>query len=120
MDTAQNTIEMALGHPFQLNRLEILTGYFNADNHNIDSLLVINMLIGMVRYHLWLSRNLIRYESKIISFAECYLKLKHYLIRHINTLMISKTTKTPIKAILPDILDAIKYVFRNGLREIDL
>ena len=116
----KNTIERALGHPFQLNRLEILTGYFNADNHNIDSLLVINMLIGMVRYHLWLSRNLIRYESKIISFAECYLKLKHYLIRHINTLMISKTTKTPIKAILPDILDAIKYVFRNGLREIDL
>ena len=101
-----------------MNKLEILTGYFEYD-HDIDSLMIINMVLAMTRYQLWLIRNDIKHNNTKVSFQECYLRLKYYLLGHIKTLQLSSTTKQATKNLLESLVKAIETTLRNNLSEND-
>ena len=81
---------------FKLDRLEIMTGYFNNENETITS--IINMCIGMTRYHLWISRNKIKHDEEQSSYAHCLATLKGYLHSHIKILLLSEMTELEIKS----------------------
>ena len=99
-----------------LNRLEFITGYLTNDvDINLGTL--INMILCMVRYQIWLSRNSIRNDGVTISFVEFYLTLKHYLLGHIQILDESKNTKAGIRIHLVQLVNSIKTVLKPGLSE---
>ena len=81
---------------FKLDKLEIMTGYFNNENETITS--IINMCIGMTRYHLWISRNKIKHDEEQSSYAHCLATLKGYLLSHIKILLLSDKTEVNIKS----------------------
>ena len=114
----ENILNHALGWDISLNKLEILTGYFEQDQDN-ESLMITNMVLAMTRYQLWLIRNDIKHNNTNVSFEECYLKLKHYLLGHIKTLQMSSKTKPTIKNLLETLVEAIETNLRNGLVETD-
>ena len=111
-------INEALGCSITLNKLEILTGYFE-NNYDIGSVMIINMILAMTRYQLWLIRNDIKHNGKLICFQECYIKLKHYLLSHIQTLQMSNLTKPPIKALLVIVKESIENNLPDGLTQND-
>ena len=114
----QNVLNLSIGGNLALNKLEILTGYFEYD-HDIDSLMIINMVLAMTRYQLWLIRNDIKHNNTKVSFQECYLRLKYYLLGHIKTLQLSSTTKQATKNLLESLVKAIETTLRNNLSEND-
>ena len=112
----EQIINTAFGWSIKLNRLEILTGYLN-DDIDIDHGMILNMVLCMTRYEIWLCRNSIRNDEVTVSFEECYIKLKHYLLSHIRILELSKNTKPKLKTILIELTKSINIVLRNGLLE---
>ena len=85
----ERIINKALGLNIKLNRLEILTGYFKTDIE-FEAGVIINFCLSMTRYAIWLNRNSIRNDQVVISFEECYLKLKHFLLGQIKIIEMSK------------------------------
>ena len=115
----QMAIEDFIGHPFYIDRLKVMTGHFNGHEDQF-SCLILNCLLGLTRYHLWLTRNSIKYDSILIPFETCYLKLKHVITNHIALLLSSKFTKIGIKTLLPRLKTSIESIFVRGLREENL
>ena len=114
----EKMIERAFGIILPLNDLRIRAGYFDLD-HSYTMKLLINMILAMSRYHIWLIRNSIKKDNAIISFQECYLKLKYYLLNHISLLQLSNTTRADVKEALPAVVNSIEFIFKNGLTEND-
>ena len=112
----EQLIKKSLLPSFTLNKLEAICGYFVFELDN-DEASIINMLLSMVRYHIWLARNATRYEDKIINFIECYVRLRYYIADHIQILIQSKYTKKDIKQKLSNILNDVHIIFRNGINE---
>ena len=112
----QNLLQEALGQAICLTRLEILTGYFKNDL-NKQACFVLNAILICTRYSLWLSRNLIKHENRIINFRECSLRLKHYIKTHMNILLTSNRTDSITKGIITKLSDALDTIFRNDLDE---
>ena len=115
----ENLIKSSLLHSFTLTRLEAICGYFVFELDN-DSVSIINMLLSLVRYHIWLSRNAARFDNKNISFIESYLRLRYTITDHIQLLLQSKTTKKDIKDKLSLLLTEVPVIFRDGIREDDI
>ena len=115
----EQLIKTSLLPTFTLNKLEAICGYFVLEL-NDDEVSIINMLLSMVRYHIWLARNSTRYENKKINFTECYVRFRYYMVDHIQTLIGSKYTKTNVKLKLSQILTDAHVIFRNGINQNDV
>ena len=115
----EKIISDTLNKSIKLNRLEILAGYFT---HDVDtsSGMIINFLLCMTRWSIWLNRNSIRNDQVTISFEESYIRLKYLLLNHIKTLLLSKNTKPIMRNLLSKLSTSIETVLKNGLREIDI
>ena len=111
-----NLIQEVFGRTVIISRTEILTGYFKNDLDK-NSCSLINMLLAMSRYSIWLSRNLIKHENKNIGFKEFYLSIKHYILSHTQILLLSSKTEDSVKVILEDIRTAVNSVFTNDRDE---
>ena len=112
----QNLLQKVLGQNILLTRLEILTGYFKNDL-NKQACFALNAILMCTRYSLWLSRNLIKHENRIIMFKECALRLKHYIKTHTNILLLSNKTDSTAKDIITKIRDELDTTFTNDLDE---
>ena len=110
-----NTLDLNI----KLNRLEILTGYLTNDI-DTDSGIVVNFLLCMTRWAIWLDRNSIRNDQVTVTFEQSYIKLKYMLLNHIKTLELTKNTKPKMRALLIKLSKSINTVFRSGLREADI
>ena len=115
----EKIIERAFDINFPLNELRIRAGYFDLE-HSYAMKLTINMILAISRYHIYLNRNTIKNENVTISFQECYLKLKYYLLNHISLLQMSNTTRADVKEILPSVVNSIEFFLRKGLNENDI
>ena len=115
----ERIINKALGLNIKLNRLEILTGYFKTDIE-FEAGVIINFCLSMTRYAIWLNRNSIRNDQVVISFEECYLKLKHFLLGQIKIIEMSKKTKPKMKKMLTKLSESINEVLKNGIREANI
>ena len=115
----QLTIEDFIGYPFQIDRLKIMTGHFDGPEGQ-NSALIINLLMGITRYLLWLMRNSIKHDAIIIPFEACYLKLKYVINNHITLLLSSKNTKPGIKTLLAGVKTSVDSIFVRGLRHENL
>ena len=101
---------------FTLSKLEILCGVFPDDPQNDDALMI-NMVLSITRYHLYLMRNITKNEDKQISFTECYIRLRFYITSHVRLLTISKHTSIDVKCKLEELLNHIAQALRNGIHE---
>ena len=112
-------IEKVIQHTFgnfTLSKLEILCGVFPDDPQNDDALMI-NMVLSITRYHLYLMRNITKNEDKQISFTECYIRLRFYITSHVRLLTISKHTSIDVKCKLEELLNHIAQALRNGIHE---
>ena len=112
-------IRGSFGDQYSLEKFQKLCGVFEEDLQN-DNLFIINMVMGMTRYHIYLMRNYTKNEGKQVSFTESYIKLRCYIIGHIKILLLSKAVKREIKEKLNVLLVHISDIFRNGLSEQDV
>ena len=115
----EKAIQKVIGPHFIISRLEILAGFFNG-NFNENERQIVNVLITMCRYQIWLNRNAAKYQSKFLTFGESYLKLKYYICNHIETLQLSKSTKPDMMPLLENLFEAIQTTFRSGIEEHNL
>ena len=115
----EKLVKKSFGDLYSIQNFEILCGLFSEDLKN-DDLFIINMILGMTRYHLYLMRNHTKYEAKQVGFIECYIKLRCYLSGHIRMLLLSKKLKQYNKDKLNEVLIHISTIFRNGINEQDL
>ena len=105
----QTALRKTFGNTFKISRTEILAGHFSdCDSHASQ---IINMCIGITRYHLWLTRNSIRFDDENITFIQCHQILKYKLIDHLIILIKSEKTKNDIKQLLQKVIDDIKETF---------
>ena len=112
-------IRGSFGDQYLLGRFQKLCGVFEEDLQN-DDLFIINMVMGMTRYHIYLMRNYTKHEGKQVSFEESYIKLRCYITEHIKILLLSKALKREMKEKLNVTLVHISAIFRNGLSEQDV
>ena len=112
----QELLREVFGQTITISRLEIMAGYFK-DDLDKNSCLVISMILGMSKYSIWLSRNLIKHENKIIGFQECLLRLKHYIMTHAKVLILSNKTENSIKEILVKVRSALDLIFTQDRNE---
>ena len=112
----EQLIRKSLLPSFTLNKLEAACGYFIFDLNN-DEALIINMLLSMTRYHIWLVRNAARYQENKMSFTECYVRLRHYIADHMNILIKSKSTKKELKPKISQIINDLDITLHNGINE---
>ena len=115
----EQLIKTSLLPTFTLTKLEAICGYF-VFGLNDDEASIINMLLSMVRYHIWLARNSTRYENQKINFTECYVRFRYYMVDHIQKLIVSKYTKKNVKLKLSQILTDAHVIFRNGISQDDV
>ena len=115
----EKIISNTLNKNIKLNKLEILAGYFTQDVDTSTGM-IINFLLSMTRWSIWLDRNSIRNDQVTISFEESYIRLKYLLLNHIKTLLLSKNTKPIMRKLLSKLSTSIETVLKNGLREIDI
>ena len=106
-------MQKSFGISCVITRKDILAGYFE-NPHSINTQ-IINMFIGITRYHLWKTRNTIRYDNKVVSFVQCYLSLKYAIDSHIKILLASKTTDINIKQQLKITYNHIVDTFKPGI-----
>ena len=105
----QTSLRKSIDNSFRLSRTEILAGYFLDDNSPKNQ--IINMCIGITRYHLWLTRNTIINDKGNVTFIQCHQILKYRLTDHMNILIISEKTQNDIKELLHKVVDDIKSTF---------
>ena len=108
----ERVIQQSFGDGFSLSKLEIMCGIFPDDLQN-DNILIVNMILGMTRYHIYLMRNITKNEGKQITFTECYVRLRYYMTNHVKLLLISKHTTQNMKDQLNLILHNITSVLMN-------
>ena len=101
---------------FSISKLEVLSGTFPDDLDN-KNCFIINMILSMTRYHLYLMRNITKKEEKYISFTECYTRLRYYIKSHIKLLLMSDSTSQEVKDKLGDVLTHLVIILRNGINE---
>ena len=112
----EKVVRCSFGNSYSISRVEVLSGVLPDDLQN-DNVSIINMILGMTRYHLYLMRNLTKKEGQHISFTECYIRLRYYITSHIKLLLISKHTLQDVKDKLNDVLNHITSTLRNGISE---
>ena len=105
----QKSLRKSFGNNLIISRKEIIAGLF----HNFESneSQIINMCIGITRFHLWKTRNSIKEDDETITFVNCSMFLKHKIIDHANILLNSETTSNGIKQILTKVVNDIAEVF---------
>ena len=105
----QTSLKKSFGNFLKISRTEILAGFFkDPDSHTSQ---IINMCIGVTRYHLWITRNSIRYDEENITFIQCCQILKYKLIDHSNILIKSEKTNSGIRQLLEKVVQDIKETF---------
>ena len=105
----QKALRMSFDNSLIIARTAILAGIFQ--NFESNQTQIINMCIGITRFHLWKTRNSIKEDGEIITFANCFIFLKHKIIDHVNILLFSETTSDGIKQLLPKVVENITEVF---------
>ena len=94
-----------------------MAGFFNKEQE--DRALIINLLLSMGRYHLWITRNAIKYDNISSTFIGAANRLKYYFLSHIKILLTSKTTNVGIKEDLGRLQNIIERKIHNRIRETD-
>ena len=115
----EKLIQKALLPLFTISKVEAICGYFIFDLNN-DTAELINCLLSICRYKIWLIRNTIKYDEKQIDFTECYLGLRHYIADHMQILIESKSTKKEVKQKVSKVLIELPTIFCSGIDENDV
>ena len=102
-----------------VTNFSLFCGVFSENLQN-DDLYIINMILSMTRYHIYLMRNHTKNEGKQVSFTESYIRLRSYISGHIKILLLSHRVKNMIKMRLEEILIHISDIFKQGINENDI
>ena len=102
---------------FNMTKTNIMAGFFNKEQE--DRALIINLLLSMGRYHLWITRNAIKYDNISSTFIGAANRLKYYFLSHIKILLTSKLTNVGIKEDLGRLQNIIERKIHNRIRETD-
>ena len=95
---------------FVLNKLRTITGFWEQEVDN-DSL-ILNTLLGLVRFYIWKKRCEAQYDNLIInSVLELSTGLKFYILDHLKTLQYSKT----IDAIYKENISSLYSLVENHI-----
>ena len=107
----ETVIHMSFGYFYKIDLFEIMLGFLSAEDVQSPSdILIINVLIGICRYHIWKKRNCIRYGAENISFNQSVKSLKIDLETHFQTLLFSDGTCQTTKKKLENTLLNLKQV----------
>ena len=93
-----------------VSKPEILTGFWSdIVSHR---LLLINVIIGITKFHIWKMRNKIRYDFELIPLDKSIRILKWSLLNHITMLRKSNSLKVNLSSIL-DLMESKVPTFFN-------
>lgn len=115
----EKLINQSFDENYSIGKFQILCGVFSENLQN-DDLYIINMILSMTRYHIYLMRNHTKNEGKQVSFAESYIRLRSYISGHIKILLLSHRVKNMIKMRLEEVLIHISDIFKQGINENDI
>ena len=87
----EKIVKKLVGESFKINTLEVLLGIWSVvDTRSLTDVKIINVIMGMCRYHIWKMRNNIRYGNEDeIGFTKSVKLLKISLESHLQLLILS-------------------------------
>ena len=99
----------SFGCVINININEAISGYWNPGNvHSPIDVSLINVLLGICRYHIWKIRNSIKYGNEKINFVQRVKILKFDLKTHVHILLasvnVSKDIKDKLKLVLEQVM----------------
>ena len=95
---------------YNIDNVGIMLGVWSINGfHSLIEIKLINVLLGICRYHIWKMRNNIKYgREDDISFIRCVKILKSNIENHLQVLLLSCNTDHEMKEKLKDCLSTVK------------
>ena len=94
----ERIIQMVFGRFYKIDLVATIFGFWSVnDTQSPSDIEIINVLMGICRYHIWKIRNCIKYENEKISITQSVSRLKIELNLHLQTLLFSHSTCQIIK-----------------------
>ena len=97
-----------------IGNIEAISGLWNSGVSN--EILIINTIIGIVRFHIWKIRNRIKYGQEVIPSIKSLIILKCELLQHLGMLKSSKKCNPEVRSLLEGVIGKIK---NTPLQDID-
>ena len=89
-----------------IGNIEAISGLWNSGVSN--EILIINTIIGIVRFHIWKIRNRIKYGQEVIPSIKSLIILKCELLQHLEMLKSSKKCNPEVRSLLEGVIGKIK------------
>ena len=106
----EKIIKKCLIETYHIDIIGIMLGVWSVnDAHSLIEVKLINVLLGICRFHIWKMRNNIKYgEEDDIGFIRCIKILKSNIESHLQVLILSSNTDHEIKEKVKDVLSNVK------------
>ena len=106
----ENIVKVFLDETYTLDTLEVMLGYWNiSENHFSTDIKIVNVIMGICRYHIWKMRNNIKYgNAEDIGYTRSVMFLKLSIESHFQLLTLSSTIKENIKDKLTKVLNIMR------------
>ena len=101
----------SFGHIVEVNLKEVISGYWNQNNtHSPIEVDLINVQLGICKYHIWKIRNSIKYGNEEITYFQRLKVLKFDLETHLHILLSSVNISRDIKHNVQKVLNQVKKI----------
>ena len=98
-----------------ITRIEALSGTWRDGISNEN--LILNMIYGIIRFHIWKIRNRIKYDRETISVSQSICILKWELLNHLELLSSNKKNDERSMSIYKDLIIRLKITPIEGSRQ---
>ena len=105
-DLMGRVISHILDDRYKIDSMAIILGVFKVqDMQSHINLNIINVLLGICRYHLWKIRNNMKYGNQVdVGYNQSIKMLKYDLQYHIRILISSDNTEKEVKSVCQSIM----------------
>ena len=105
-DLMERVISHILDDRYKIDSMAIILGVFKVqDMQSHINLNIINVLLGICRYHLWKIRNNMKYGNQVdVGYNQSIKMLKYDLQYHIRILISSDNTEKEVKSVCQSIM----------------
>ena len=97
---------------YRIDSIAIMLGFWSDRiSQNPSDLAIINVLMGICRYHIWKKRCCIKYGKEIINHSHSVNRLKFDIKTHLQALLLGSIACQKTKEILKSIRTNLNLVF---------
>ena len=89
-----------------ITKIEAISGSWRNGSSNKN--LILNMIFGIIRFHIWKIRNRIKFDNEEISTSQSITILKFELLRHLELLSSNKNRDKDLRPILNGLIDRLR------------